>query len=413
MHLVHLTSSTFFGGPERQMLGLGQALPAHYRSTYLSFSEGGRCGAFLDRLREAGFAAQALDHDTPNLRAAIRELTELLRDRDADILLTHGYKANMLGRIAARRCGVPVVAVSRGWTGENLKVRCYEALDRVHLRCMDAVVCVSEGQARKVRKTGVAARQIVVIRNAARLDAFRDPDPAYRERLNRLAGAIEGERIVVAAGRLSPEKGFHVLVESAAQVVARNNLVRFVLFGEGAQRPLLEKRIVELGLCKEPLPRPLPEAGRGDYAFSPPRFGEGSGEGFDQPRFILAGFRDDLDRWLPWADVVVLPSFTEGLPNVALEAAAAGVPFVATAVGGTPEVVHDGLNGFLVRSGDPAALAERILKLCGDDDLRRSMGNAGRRLMQERFSFAAQAEAYQRLFARLLKTQQPRLRRAA
>jgi glycosyltransferase involved in cell wall biosynthesis len=274
----------------------------------------------------------------------------------------------MLGRIAARRCGIPIVAVSRGWTGENLKVRCYEALDRFHLRFMDAVACVSEGQARKVCRTGVAVSKIHVIRNAARPEAFRDPDPDYRERLRELAGVPGNGLVVLAAGRLSSEKGFRVLVEAVGLVVKSNESVRCVLFGEGTERPQLERRIDELGL---------------------------------HDHFILAGFRDDLDRWLPWADLVVLPSFTEGLPNVALEASAAGVPLVATAVGGTPEVVCDGLNGLLVLPGDPAALAQSILRMCGSEELRQTMGDAGQRFMQERFSFAAQAEAYERLFARL------------
>jgi glycosyltransferase involved in cell wall biosynthesis len=367
MRLVHLTASTFFGGPERQMLGLGRALPPHLQSTYLSFAEGGRCVPFLQRAADAGFDAHSLQNDTPNLRAAIRELTGMLRDREADFLLTHGYKANMLGRIAARRNGIPVVAVSRGWTGENLKVRCYEALDRIQLRFMDAVVCVSDGQARKVCRTGVSPRKIHVIRNAARLEAFRNPDPDDRERLHRLAGVAGNGLVVLAAGRLSPEKGFNVLVEAAGQIAKSNASVRFVLFGEGTERPLLERRIDQLGL---------------------------------RDHFILAGFRDDLDRWLPWADLVVLPSFTEGLPNVALEASAAGVPVVATAVGGTPEVVCDGINGLLVPPGDPAALAQGILRLCGNGELRRTLGEAGRRLMQERFSFATQADAYQRLIER-------------
>lgn len=382
MHLIHLTSSTFFGGPERQMLGLGQALPTKLQSSYMSFLEGGRCAAFLKRTAEAGFRSVALANDTPNLRAAIRELTTLLRDesREASVLFTHGYKANMLGRIAARRCEMPVVAVSRGWTGENLKVRCYEALDRVHLRFIDAVVCVSEGQARKVRRIGISVKKIEVIRNAARLEAFRDPDPTYRERMREVASAKEGDLILVAAGRLSPEKGFDVLVEAAALVGKQHPQTRFVLFGEGVQRPQLERRIAELGLCE---------------------------------RFVLPGFRDDLDKWLPWADLVVLPSFTEGLPNVALEASAAGVPIVATAVGGTPEVVCDGLNGLLVPSGKPGALADRILHLCSDRQRMKQMGNAGRRLMHERFSFQAQADAYQRLVARLLTQRGLKLARAA
>src|SRR3954449_7120008 len=200
MRIVHLTASAFFGGPERQMLGLAAALPPGYASTFLSFPEGGRCRPFLAVARGAGFDAAELTHDTPNLRGAVRELTAFLRGNVADVLVTHGYKSNLLGRPAARQAGVPVVSVSRGWTGENLKVWCYEAVDRVHLRFMDRVVCVSGGQAERVRQAGVPGERVRVIRNAARLRAFSDPDPAAGERLRELAGG-DGP-IVLAAGRL-------------------------------------------------------------------------------------------------------------------------------------------------------------------------------------------------------------------
>ena len=115
----------------------------------------------------------------------------------------------------------------------------------------------------------------------------------------------------------------------------------------------------------------------------------------------MPGFTPDLDKYLPWADAVVLPSFTEGLPNVALEAAAAGVPVVATAVGGTPEVVAHGETGLLVPSGDPAALANGLDRLLRSEDLRRIMGDAGRRRMTEHFTFQAQAARYDALFRRV------------
>jgi len=105
--------------------------------------------------------------------AAVRELAALLRDKACDILLCHGYKAHVLGRVAARRAGIPAVAVSRGWTGETRRVRLYEWLDRRHLRFMDHVVCVSDGQAEKVRRwCRVPASRVTVIRNSARLAAF-------------------------------------------------------------------------------------------------------------------------------------------------------------------------------------------------------------------------------------------------
>src|SRR5947209_10943714 len=144
MVIVHLSASTFHGGPERQMLGLARSLAAQCRSEFLSFAEGGRCQSFLDQAQQQGFEAKALRSDTPQFSAAIREIAGHLRRLRADLLCCHGYKADVLGRVAARRCKVPVVAVSRGWTGENAKITFFEALDRLHLRWMDHVVCVSE-----------------------------------------------------------------------------------------------------------------------------------------------------------------------------------------------------------------------------------------------------------------------------
>jgi glycosyltransferase involved in cell wall biosynthesis len=366
MNLVHLTASTFFGGPERQMLGLALAMPDSVRTTFATFPEGGRGGAFLDEVRKHGFATAPLKTDFPKALAAVREVVELLRATACDVLVCHGYKAHILGRLAARRAGVPAVAVSRGWTGETRKVKLYEWLDRRHLRFMDHVVCVSDGQAEKVRGwCRVPAGRLSVIRNSARLGAFESADPNARARLRGFFSQDQAPaQVVLGAGRFSPEKGFGVLVEAAATVCRDNPAAGVVLFGEGPLRGDLERRVAELGL-------------RG--------------------RVALPGFRTDLDSLIGGADVVVLPSYTEGLPNVALEASAAGVPVVATAVGGTPEAIADGVSGFLVSPGQPAGIAAKVTELLRDPDLRTRFGAAGRVRMRERFTFDAQAKAYLRL----------------
>jgi glycosyltransferase involved in cell wall biosynthesis len=370
VRLVHLTSSTFFGGPERQMLGLAEAMPEHVETRFVSFPEDNRCSAFLDEVQARGFPATALASDFPQARSAIRELTATLRAIDCTVLLCHGYKANMLGRIAARRAGIPAIAVSRGWTGETRRVKLYDWLDRRHLRLMDHVVCVSEGQAAKVRRwCRVPASRLSVIHNSARLAAFETPDPGARGKLlSHLARGSAVTQIILSAGRLSPEKGFGVLVEAATTICRDHPAAGVVIFGEGALRGDLERRIAELGLCG---------------------------------RVVLAGFRTDLDSLMSAADVVVLPSFTEGLPNVALEASAAGVPVVATAVGGTPEVIADRETGFLVPPGSPGAIAGRVSDLLRDPSLAKRLGAAGRERMQSVFTFDAQAALYLKLLRSL------------
>ncbi len=367
MRLVHLTASPFFGGPERQMLGLAGALPPGYETTFLSFAEGGRCEPFLDRARQLGHDARRLAHDTPRLIAARRELAGLLRDLGADVLLCHGYKANLVGRPAARRAGVPAVAVARSWTGESFRVRCYDQLDRLFLKHFDRVVCVSEGIAHKARAAGVPESKLRVIRNSARPDAFRSPDPARRRQMDALFPR-PGERLVLAAHRLTPDKGTHVLIDAARRVCRTDPGVRFLVCGEGASRPDLERQVRDAGL---------------------------------QDVFAFAGFRPDLDDWMPNADLFVLPSFREGLPNVILEACACGVPAVATDAGGTAELLIDGRTGYVVPCGNADALADRIVRLLADPGLRRWMGDAGRAFVGEHFTFAAQAEGYLGLFAEL------------
>src|SRR5437764_5811221 len=218
MIVVHLTASTFLGGPERQILGLARHLDAGIRSAFLSFAEGGRCAGFLQAARIQGHSARMLNHDTPRLLGAARETTAELTRLRANVLCCQGYKADLVGRIAARRAGIPAVAVSRGWTGETLKVRLYEWLDRVNLRWMDRVVCVSEGQAAKVRRA-VSPERVEVIRNAIDATRFAEIDPRYRQRLQTFF-ARPRRRIIGSAGRLSREKGFSIFLEAARRLAA-------------------------------------------------------------------------------------------------------------------------------------------------------------------------------------------------
>jgi glycosyltransferase involved in cell wall biosynthesis len=367
--IVHLTASPFFGGPERQMLGLAGALPAsQYRTVFLSFPERGLAEPFLKQARAHGFEAIALRNNFPHLRQCVQEVTQHLRRVKADVVICHLYKPNLVGWLAARRAGIPVVCVSRGWTWATLRVRLYEIMDRALLRAADRVVCVSEAQAVKVHWARVAPERIAVIHNSIRLDRFAAPDPEARTQLEALFPSRK-QFIVGAAGRLSPEKGFADLIHAAAEVVRQRPHAGFVIFGDGPLRQQLLDRIRAARL---------------------------------EESFVLAPFRDDLDQLMPSLDALALSSLTEGLPNVVLEAAAAGVPAVATAVGGTGEIIKDGVTGYLVPPAQALTMAERLLRLANDPDRRTQMGRAARERVGRRFSFDAQSQAYQRVIDQLL-----------
>jgi len=232
---------------------------------------------------------------------------------------------------------------------------------------MDRVIAVSGAQAEKVRRAGVRKERVRVIHNAIDPERFVDPDPRYRTKLEKFFRAPKSH-IIAAAGRLSPEKGFDVFLAAAARVLEAQPDVGFVLFGHGAMKPVLQQQVTFLGLGSS---------------------------------VVMAGYRNDLDRFIPQLDLFVLPSYTEGLPNVVLEACAAGVPVIATEVGGTPEVIADGTSGFLVPPGDPDALADKILEALEDEERLREIGFMGRQRVLEEFTFQAQVAEYLKLFEEL------------
>jgi glycosyltransferase involved in cell wall biosynthesis len=365
MRIVQLMASPFIGGPERQVLGLAEALRPAVETVFLSFSERGRARELLDEAGRRGFEAIELRHNAPRLWGAAGEVAEHVRRTGAEVICTNGYKPDIIGWLAARRAGAVVVATAHGWTGATWKVRLNEALDRWVMRRMDAVVSVSAAQAVKVRKAGVAPRRSHVIRNAVDAAAFENTDLSARWELESLFPRTP-RHIVAACGRLSPEKGLSDFVAAAARALHQGADAGFVLFGDGPLRAMLEQQVRDYGLEK---------------------------------RFVLAGFRPNLNRFLPWCDLLVLPSYTEGLPVVVLEALASGVAVVATAVGGTPEVITDGVQGRLVPPGDIRILADRITETLADVNLRTALAARGRERVRTEFTFAAQAGEYLRLLS--------------
>ena len=372
MRIIHLTASPFFGGPERQMIELAKTLRREKRNVetfFASFAENGNARPFFDEAVQAGFESLMLQNDMPHLWAAAKELTRLFREKQIDLALLHGHKARMVGYWAARKDQIPCIGVSRGWTTENWKIKIYNRLDKWMHRRMDHVVCVSQGQAEKVIRSGTPRERITVIHNAIRTERFKEiSPPEYRQKLERLF-PVAPKFILGDAGRLSPEKGFDLLITATANLVKEGIPVGLVIFGEGFLREPLQKQIDALGVS-------------------------------DSVR--LPGFTDELDQFMPHFDVFVQSSHTEGLPNVLLEAMAARTAVVATEVGGTNEVIVEGETGLMVPPNQTDQLTKAIQTVLQDDSLRHLMGENGRKRVEEQFTFEAQAESYWKLFQKVM-----------
>jgi L-malate glycosyltransferase len=183
---------------------------------------------------------------------------------------------------------------------------------------------------------------------------------------------------VICVGRLVPKNGIPDLLDAWARVAVTHPRARLWIAGDGMQRAELERR-----------------AG----AMSPAT----------RPRFL--GLRDDLDRLLPQCSLLVQPSWFEGLSNAILEAMAAGLPVVATAVGGSPELVQHGRTGLLVPLRDPAALADAIATVLDDPERGMEMGALGRQRVAEHFSIEQMVRSTEALYERLLERKQGRVGR--
>ncbi|MDR1485929.1 MAG: glycosyltransferase family 4 protein [Planctomycetaceae bacterium] len=416
MKVLHITASPFFGGPERVILDIVQSqIEGGFcvDSEIATFRENGNCEQFLSEVRKADLVGYVIERDVPNFFGALSDVVNILRRRGIDLVCAHGHKSRFLGWLAARRVGVPVIGVSHGWTWQDWKTSMYERIDQwIHHR-LDKIVCVSQGQADKVIKTGTKPQRVVVIHNAIDVERFNvandladNSKNTYgeysNEYLKRLIGYFDAtpKVLIGAAGRLSPEKGYDVLIDAVKILVdderlncVGNNFCNdkycdqnsgkdcgfgvgtipfgLVLFGEGFMRADLQRRIDASGVS--------------DY-------------------FKMVGFTSELDNFLPCFDVFVQSSRTEGFPCVNLEAMASGVPVVATQVGGVPEQIESGFNGILVPPEKPQVLAAELKRLIIDPIQRRKLGGTARQFVKTKFTRKKLAKEYFDLFEQVCQS---------
>jgi glycosyltransferase involved in cell wall biosynthesis len=363
LNIAHLIATNFFGGPEKQIIQhLMRIKQGKFAILLISFIERSMPNELLDAARKRKIPTRDLYTWNPFNPKVIFDLISILRREEIDILCTHGYKSDIIGRIASWILRIPQIVFSRGWTEENKKIKLFEGLDRWFIRFADHVVAVSEGQKEKLLKLQMIPERISVIHNGIDLDSIKiESKNSIRSEI----GINGNSYLVVSAGRLSPEKNFGGLIEAAKIVTERNKDITFIVFGEGFLRKELEQKILDIGL---------------------------------KNKFLFPGFRKDFLSVLKEIDIFVLPSFTEGLPNVLLEAYALGKPVVATKVGGNPEIVLDGETGFLVSVQDTGKLAERILELAQEPNLRKEMGKKGCKYIKENFNFDIQTKKLKKLY---------------
>src|SRR4030095_10162270 len=261
------------------------------------------------------------------------QLRRLIRERAIDIIHSHDYKTNLLALLLSRAAGVAALSTVHGWTGHSFRERWgYYPTDKRVLARFPRVVAVSSEIGRELIRCGANPARVTTVLNGIDHRQFRR-DPARVAGARAALGAKAGEIVIGAVGRREPQKRFDLLLEAFAAIVDRFPQARLLIVGDGSRRQALDAQIKTLNL--------------GD-------------------RCRLVGHVDDVVPAYHAFDLLVQSSDYEGTPNAVLEAMAFEVPIVATAAGGTAEIVRDGVDGRIVPTGRGDLLATSVMRSLED-----------------------------------------------
>lgn len=365
LRILHLSAPTALAGAERVMLNFLR----HYDTSafavrvasYLNYQR--LDNSFTAALKEQGIAHDKIPIGNTSLVWQISQIVGIIKRNATDILHTHGYRSDFTGLIAARIAGIPAVSTVHGWTPVSFKLHGYQMLDRFCLKRFDRIICVSSRLHEEFGCLGVSGERLVYLPNAVSLP---DQIPGRREAARKQLGVLPTEKIAVAVGRLSPEKGLDILLAAYARQFGADRGVRLILVGDGPQRVELESIAGRLAIAE---------------------------------RVVFAGFTADVASYYAAADLFVMPSHTEGFPMSLLEAMAWGLPVVASAVGGIPDIVQDGMHGCLVPPGEEGQLAGAMGNLLNNRELADRLGRMARKTVAERFAAEQWARTLEKVYA--------------
>jgi glycosyltransferase involved in cell wall biosynthesis len=365
IRVLKFLSVFMIGGTERQFVNVVKQLDRSKFEIHVGCFR--KFGPLLEEINACGHPLT--DYSIRSLYGyrtaqAVLRLARYLREHRIQVVHAYGLYPNLCAVPAARLARVPVVIAGVRDTGAHATPIQTRA-QRWMCRAADCVVANANAVRDWLSLQGIPEQKIRVIPNGIVPREPSEPGQSAREEF----GIPVDAPVVGAICRINPIKGVNYLLEAAAVVRQRHPAARFMIVGDGGFRNALMQSASDLGVAD---------------------------------RVIFTGFRTDIDRFIQAFDISVLPSLTEGMSNTLMESMAAGVPVVATRVGGTPEIVIDGVTGILVEPRDSQTLARSILKLLDDKAEAKRIGAAGQHRITEQFSLNRTVAATERLYCELL-----------
>jgi len=368
--ILQVTAPGRFGGRETVVADLSAALHERgHRVTVLAvLDEGTDAGThpFVQALRSEELAVRSVTLPPRAYGAEARAIREAVRDSDADIVHSHGYRTDVVAALSRAVPGARLVSTAHGYTGGGRKNRLYERLQAAAWRRFGAVIAVSEPLVQELLRRGLDPRRVRLIPNAWRGGA-RSLD---RSEARRRLGIDSDARVVGWVGRMTQEKGPDVALAAFARLAAREGAPAQLHFvGEGRLRPELESRATALGMTE---------------------------------RVHWHGALTGAGRLFPAFDVLLLSSHTEGTPMVLFEAMAASVPIVATSVGGVPDVLGSG-SAWLVPPRSPDELAAALGEALASPAESRSRAARAMTRLQTKYAVGPWVDAHVALYREVLE----------
>lgn len=357
------------GGPEKTILRSPRSFAGtRYRESacWLHAPSDPGIAVLEARAKELGCPMIALEDPCPYDLRTLARLSAICRERRIRIWHGHDYKSNLFGVLLGRLCDLKLATTVHGWVQHTAKTPLYFAVDRFALRRFGEVVAVSQDLFDECLRIGVPPGRLTLIENAIDTEEFRRRAPPEASALRSLSS---GRLLVGAVGRLSEEKGFHLLIEAVERAVDAGSDLELWIAGEGGERERLRRRV---------------ESSR------------------HARRLRLLGFQSDVRSLYEAMDVFALSSIREGLPNVVLEAMSMEVAVLATRCGGLEAFGRDNEDMILVEPGSVAALAAGLERLARDRELRRRLARAARVRVEREHGFASRMERVRAVYDRLL-----------
>ncbi len=367
--VAHIRDSSGIFGAERVILTIGKNIDKKYKVILICLrSSDGKSDILMKKAEEIGVQVISVDVSGKMDFSSLKHIRDILKKHQVKILHSHDFKANLYGLMASRNLGIKRILTAGGTTRDSVVKKIYVYMDETFTyRFYDYIVAVSTDIYEKLLNKNIKSGRVVIVENGIDKSLY-EPD-ANKSHINNPFPIGNTNKVFAVIGRLFPDKAHRYFIEAFSDIKKTYPKSVALIIGEGPTEAEIRKQVIDLKL---------------------------------EDSVFLCGVRKDMANIYKNIDFLVIPSLTEGLPYVLLEAMLFKVPVLATNVGGMPNLIINGVTGYIVPPGDAKSLKIGMEKMLNDPEKGRNMSEEGSKLVKEKYSARRMAEDYGRLYDKMM-----------